>query len=99
MIQAVDAMGAVQLVLAIGTPVATVAGAYFALKYGMNGQSKDIARTREDVGEIKDGMGVLKEGQTDLRVEMGKLGTSLDDSRSWIGKVDDKLDRHIELDT
>ena len=99
MIQAVDTIGTIQIVLAIGTPVATVVGAYFTIKFAVNGQAKDIKHTRETMGEIKEDTSLLKVGQNELRVELGKATQSLDDTRGWVGQVEQRLDRHIEMDT
>ena len=87
-----ETIGHIQIAFAVGTPVVTVAGAYFALKFGLNGQRKDIK-------EIKAGTSSLREGQTEARVEIAKIATGLADTRGWVGKLDDRLDRHIELDT
>ena len=96
---AYEAMGTVQIILAIGTPVATVAGAYFALKFGLNGTKRDIADTRNDVGKISDGIGALKEGQTEVRIKVAEIATDLKETKGWVGSIDNRLDRHIELDS
>ena len=95
---ATDAIGFVQLVFAVGTPVATVAAAYFALKYGLNGTRKAIQDTCTDVGDIKGSLNDLKEGQTDVRIKIAEIGTGLHDTRGWVGKVEERLNRHIEMD-
>ncbi len=93
-----ETLGVIQALLFIGTPIFTVAGAYFTLKHGQNGQRKDIAQTRKDMGEIKGSIGGLSEGQTEIRVEVGKIATGLEDTRGWVSKIDDRLHSHIKDD-
>ena len=93
-----DTMTALQIAFGVGTPVATVMGAYYVLKFGLNGARKDIKGTREDVTKIKQSVNDLKEGQTEVRVKMAEIATRMEDTRSWVGTIDQDLKRHIEMD-
>lgn len=79
-------------IAAVAIPAVTLAGAFFGVKYGLNG-------ARKDIGDIKAGVKELHTGQTDLRVKVAEVCTELKETKGWIGSIENRLERHIEIDT
>lgn len=80
------------IAISAGGSIVIGLGAFFGVRYGLNGAQKDIS-------EIKGGVGSLNEGQTKMRVSVGRIEASLVATDERVDRVETRLDRHIEIDT
>ena len=76
------------LVAGIGGPVLAAGGAFFAVKFGLNG-------AREDIREIKEGVRELEKCQHRQEVAETEVRTDLRETKVWIGAVEQRLERHL----
>lgn len=80
------------LVATIATGILAVGGAFAGVKYGLNGARKDIT-------EIKGISKGLEAGQSEVRVSVARIETGLEATNARVGRVENRLERHIEIDT
>jgi len=92
MIFQADTLSTLVAVVGIGGPVVTAFGAVFAVKHSLNG-------TREDVREIKKTVGKISDKIEDHGSILRSTCDRLEDTRGWVGNIEGKMDRHIEMDT
>jgi len=90
MLQGAEAIEVLTLVAGIGGPVLAAGGAFFAVKFGLNG-------ARQDIGEIKRDVKELADCQHRSEIQVTELAVGLKDTRQWVGAVEQRLERHCEL--
>lgn len=84
-----DTLQLVALITGIGAPVLAAGGAFWAVKYGLNG-------AKENIKDIKAGMGKLLDGQHRTEIAVAEVRTEMRETQKWVGALEQRLERHME---
>lgn len=87
--------------LAVLTPVLTVTGAYWSVRFGLNGTKKDVAdiKASQTAGfaEVKSDLKELRQAQDKTSLSLGVCQANHARDQEWIREIDGRLNHHLEI--
>lgn len=95
-----DALPALLVAMGVLTPVVTVVGAHFGVRYGLNGTKKDLrefkSQTAASLEDLKTDVKEIRRGQEVTAVSVGVCQAQIQRNQEWIRDVEHRLSRHVE---